>query len=154
MIGALVTGVQTVARPVWSCLLRCGKLALPILPLWVRVSMRSMGEGHARCFLSSLYVTLLRPFPSTTFGGPPPRAGEDRPQPAAFRPSSSRAQAAAQTKKGAAMPRRPFHDQDPERETVLLDNVALHPLALHLAGPADGGEIGRASGRERGCQCV
>src|SRR3546814_6188388 len=62
--------------------------------------MRSMVGGHARCFLSSLYVTLLRPFPSTTFGGPPPRAGEDRPQPAAFRPSSSRAQAAAQTKKG------------------------------------------------------
>src|SRR3546814_12083288 len=41
-----------------------------------------MVEGHARCFPSSLYVTLLRPCPSTTFGGPPPRAGKDRPQPA------------------------------------------------------------------------
>src|SRR3546814_14615766 len=39
------------------------------------------------------------------------------------------------------LPRRPFHDQDPERETVLLDTVALHPLALHLAGTADGGGV-------------
>ncbi|SBV33421.1 protein of unknown function [uncultured Sphingopyxis sp.] len=39
------------------------------------------------------------------------------------------------------MPRRPFFDQDPERETVLLDTVALHPLALHLAGAADGGGV-------------
>ncbi|OHD05093.1 MAG: hypothetical protein A3E77_17640 [Sphingopyxis sp. RIFCSPHIGHO2_12_FULL_65_19] len=45
------------------------------------------------------------------------------------------------TKKGAALPQRPFHDQDPERETVLLDTVALHPLALHLAGAADGGSM-------------
>ena len=49
------------------------------------------------------------------------------------------------TKKGAALPRRPFHDQDPERETVLLDTVTLHPLALHLAGAADsGGTLARA----------
>src|SRR3546814_14634955 len=47
----------------------------------------------------------------------------------------------APTKKGAALPRRPFHDQDPERETVLLDTVALHPLALHLAVAADGGGV-------------
>src|SRR3546814_19467634 len=26
-----------------------------------------------------LYVTRLRPCPSTTFGGPPPRSGKDRP---------------------------------------------------------------------------
>src|SRR3546814_15055509 len=101
--------------------------------------MRSMVGGHARCFLSSLYVTLLRPFPSTTFGGPPPRAGEDRPQPAAFRPSSSRAQAAAQTKKGAAVPRRPFHAQDPEPDTVLLYTVTLPPLSLHPPTQAAGG---------------
>src|SRR5690606_31270422 len=37
----------------------------------------------------------------------------------------------------AALPQRPFHDQDPEREGRLLDTVALHPLALHLAGAAD-----------------
>src|SRR3546814_5825845 len=101
--------------------------------------MRSMVGGHARCFLSSLYVTLLRPFPSTTFGGPPPPAGEERPQPAPFRPSSSRAQAAAQTKKGAPVPRRPFPDLEPQRETGLLCIVEPHPPALHLSGAADGG---------------
>src|SRR3546814_15423904 len=44
---ALVTGVQTCALPIcfWG-----GKL--PILPLWGRGTMRSMVEGHARCFLS------------------------------------------------------------------------------------------------------
>src|SRR3546814_11538305 len=47
----------------------------------------------------------------------------------------------APTKKGAALPRRPFLDQDPERETALLDTVALHPLALHLAGAAGGGAM-------------
>ncbi|KTE05374.1 hypothetical protein ATE71_18395 [Sphingopyxis sp. H115] len=51
----------------------------------------------------------------------------------------SRPPHSAGTKKGAALPRRPFHDQDPERETVLLDTVALHPLALHLAGATDSG---------------
>src|SRR3546814_20350719 len=32
-----------------------------------------------------------------------------------------------------------FPNQDPERDGRLLDPVALHPLALHLAGAADGG---------------
>src|SRR3546814_15593363 len=32
-----------------------------------------------------------------------------------------------------------FSNQDPERDGRLLDPVALHPLALHLAGAADGG---------------
>src|SRR5690606_4634316 len=32
-----------------------------------------------------------------------------------------------------------FSNQDPGRETDLLDAVAFHPLALHLAGAADGG---------------
>src|SRR3546814_10337412 len=45
---------------------------------------RSMVEGHARCFPSSLYVTLLRPWPSTTLGGPPPRSAGDRPLSVAF----------------------------------------------------------------------
>ena len=45
------------------------------------------------------------------------------------------------TKKGAALPQRPFHELDPERGRVLLDPVALHPLALHLAGAADGGGV-------------
>src|SRR3546814_11617139 len=32
-----------------------------------------------------------------------------------------------------------FSNQDLERDGRLLDPVALHPLALHLAGAADGG---------------
>src|SRR3546814_1955675 len=34
-----------------------------------------------------LYVTRLRPCPSSTFGGTPPRSGEDRPLPAVSGPS-------------------------------------------------------------------
>ena len=45
------------------------------------------------------------------------------------------------TKKGAALPQRPFLDPVPLREAVLLDPVAFHPLALHLAGAADGGGV-------------
>jgi hypothetical protein len=38
--------------------------------------MRSMVEGHARQSLP-LKGKDIRPCPSTTFGGPPPRSGEE-----------------------------------------------------------------------------
>ncbi len=45
--------------------------------------MRSMVEGHPRVFLTVLAKGVRRTSlcPSTTFGGPPLRTGEDKPAP-------------------------------------------------------------------------
>src|SRR3546814_18163923 len=47
---------------------------------------------------------------------------------------TNRARKRAPRRRGA-----PFTKQEPERAGRLLDPVTLHPLALHLAGAADGG---------------
>src|SRR3546814_1658932 len=82
-----------------------------------------------------LYVTRLRPCPSTTFGGPPPRSGEDRPLSVVF----CRPEAALQQL------------QTPHHQRLARGAFGHHREPLVAARRA---QIGRASCRARVCQYV